>query len=71
MDDKQSKFLDTAEVIRKIRTLKRCANTNTYDYTPQQVNQMFDAIDEAPPPPIMDGTLSLYGDTEIVKPHSN
>ena len=54
MDDKQSKFLDTAEkrtaeVIRKIRTLKRCANTNTYDYTPQQVNQMFDAIDEAPP----------------------
>lgn len=35
----------TNEMIRRIRILGNCSNRSTYDYTEQQVNKIFAAID--------------------------
>jgi hypothetical protein len=35
----------TNELIRRIRILGNCSNRSSYDYTEQQVNKIFAAID--------------------------
>ena len=35
----------TNELIRRIRILGNCSNRSTYDYSEQQVNKIFAAID--------------------------
>lgn len=50
-ETKREKFLRLAEnrtngVISKIRTLAKCSNPYAYEYTDDDVNQIFSAIEE-------------------------
>lgn len=52
MSEKEDRFNKVAaarvnRIIDTLRLLGNCANRNNYEYTPQDVEQMFDAINEA------------------------
>ena len=50
-EDKKARFIRIAErrtqaVIDALRSLSNCANTVSYSYTPEQVSEIFNAIEE-------------------------
>lgn len=51
MNEKQNKFIKLAEqrtnkVLKSIEVLSHCSNVYTYEYTDEQVDKIFDAIEE-------------------------
>ncbi len=49
--DKRERFLDMAEkrtrvVLKKLQVLGNCANRQSYEYTSEDVDRIFSAIDE-------------------------
>lgn len=37
----------TQSILEKLRLLENCANTSVYEYTEEEINKIFDAIDKA------------------------
>ena len=51
MEDRQKRFKRIAEkrtneIIRRIQLLGNCSNKSSYDYSEQDVNKIFNAIDK-------------------------